>query len=89
MSYAAPGTSLISACEQVHAGREVSSEDGLVWKRGKEGKRMTVLLQALRRMYQAPILNMGTREGEWLHGREQTEALCFHSHMFRSDKRRQ
>lgn len=70
-------------------GVEVSSKDGLLWKRGKEDKQMTVLLQAVRKMCRAPTLNMGTREGEWLHGREQTEALCFHSQTSRSDKRRQ
>lgn len=61
----------------------------LLWKRGKEDKSMIVLLQALRKMYQDPILNMGTREGERLHGREQTEVLCFHSQTSRSDKRTQ
>lgn len=30
-------------------GGEVGSEGGLLWKRGKEKKRMTVLLQALRK----------------------------------------
>lgn len=68
-------------------GGEVGSEGGLLWKRGKEKKRMTVLLQALRKVYQAPVLNMGTREGEWLHRREQTEDLCFHSQMSTSDMR--